>query len=242
MLDYNRVADEYARNRQINPEVLQALMSTSSVGKESVVLEVGCGTGNYIIALVANTGCRGWGIEPSIEMLSRARARASSVRFEQASAENIGLAPNVFDLVFSVDVIHHVSDCAAYFQGAYRVLKLGGRLCTVTDSAAIIQRRQPLSVYFPETITPELKRYPTTADLTAWMQRAGFVDVREQEVEFPYEITDLQTYREKAFSALHLISEAAFQSGIERMEADLRDAGKIQGVSRYVLLWGTKLE
>jgi cyclopropane fatty-acyl-phospholipid synthase-like methyltransferase len=239
-MDYNRLAAEYARNRQINPEVLQALIEGGPVKSSSTVLEVGCGTGNYIITLAASTGCQGWGIEPSIEMLSRARARVSSVRFEQASAENIALAANVFDLVFSVDVIHHVTDCRAYFQGDYRVLKPGGRLCTVTDSAAIIQRRQPLSVYFPETITPELKRYPRTADLTGWMQRAGFIDVQEREVEFPYEITDLQPYREKAFSALHLISEAAFLTGIERMEADLRDAGKIRGASRYVLLWGMK--
>lgn len=240
MLNYNRLAADYVRNRQINPDVLQALISTGCVDTQSRVLEVGCGTGNYIFALSSSTGCDGWGIEPSSEMVSRARAHAPSVRLEQARAEQIGLAANVFDLVFSVDVIHHVTDCAAYFQEAYRTLKPGGRVATVTDSAAIIHRRQPLSNYFPETIPAELKRYPPIADLTAHMQRAGFQNVQEQQIEFPYVITDLQPYREKSFSVLHLISEAAFQSGIRRMEADLLTAGRIDGISRYVLLWGTK--
>jgi hypothetical protein len=53
------------------------------------------------------------------------------------------------------------------------------------------------------------------------------------------DLSDIQAYRDKAFSALLLISEAAFQRGIERMEQDL-STGPIPCVSRYLLLWGTK--
>ncbi len=81
-----------------------------------------------------------------------------------------------FDLVFSVDVIHHVSDKAAFYREAARVLQPGGHACTVTDSEEIIRRREVLSGYFPETVEVELARYPRLADLEGWMAEAGLVE------------------------------------------------------------------
>jgi hypothetical protein len=71
------------------------------------------------------------------------------------------------------------------------------------------------------------------------MAQAGFREVVEQTVEAQYELVDSQAYRAKAFSALHLISEEAFQRGLERLEKDLQ-LGPVPGVLRYLLLWGVK--
>jgi len=144
-----------------------------------------------------------------------------------------------FDMVFSVDVIHHVGDRLAYIREAYRVLKAGGKVCTVTDSEWIIRHRQPLAAYFPETVEVDLGRYISIAELQQIMGQVGFGEITENTVEYCYQQTDIQPYRDKAFSCLRLISEDAFQSGIERMERDLR-TGPIQCVPRYLLLWGTK--
>ena len=51
MVNYETIAKEYARHRQINPEVLRSLIETTSISSSSNILEVGCGTGNYITAL-----------------------------------------------------------------------------------------------------------------------------------------------------------------------------------------------
>jgi SAM-dependent methyltransferase len=144
-----------------------------------------------------------------------------------------------FHLVFSVDVIHHVGDRAAYYVEAFRVLEAGGQVCTVTDSERIIRGRRPMAVYFPETIDVEVRRYPRIADLREEMRRAGFAGISEEMAEFACDLTDAQAYREKAFSALHLIPEEAFRMGLTRMEQDLR-AGPIPCVLGYLLLWGAK--
>lgn len=71
------------------------------------------------------------------------------------------------------------------------------------------------------------------------MGQAGFGGIAEATVEFPYTLTDIQAYRDRAFSSLHLISESAFERGIAQMERDLA-TGAIPCLSRYLLLWGTK--
>ena len=76
-IDYDTIAADYARHRTVHPGVLRALVETSHMARATRALEVGCGTGNYIAALRAATGCAGWGVDPSERMLARARQSAS---------------------------------------------------------------------------------------------------------------------------------------------------------------------
>jgi SAM-dependent methyltransferase len=172
-------------------------------------------------------------------MLIKARERTRGACLRLGRAEHLDYPDGFFDLVYSVDVIHHVGDRQAFFREGYRVLREGGRICTVTDSEEIIRRRQPLSVYFPETILLELLRYPRVPDLYETMRVSGFTDVQEAEVELCHSISDIQMYRDKAFSSLHMLPAKSFEEGLQRMERDLR-AGPIPVVSRYLLLWGTR--
>lgn len=239
MIDYNQIAAHYVRHRRVHPGVLQQLLSTGNLTSTARVLEVGCGTGNYIVGLESVIDCHCWGLEPAAEMLAQAQSRSPTITFQAGRAEQLDYQPDFFNLVFSVDVIHHVANHAAYFQEAYRILKNGGRLCTVTDSEEIIRHRQPLSVYFPETAEIDLQRYPRIEALRRLMTQTGFGRLTEQTVALNYQLTDIQIYRDRAFSALHLMSDRAFQQGLARMAHDLQ-AGPIRGVSRYLLLWGEK--
>ena len=238
-IDYNQVALEYAQHRRINPIVLEALIREGRLDCLSQVLEVGCGTANYISALEALTNCHAFGCEPSQEMLAQARSRAGTVALLEGRAEKLEYPDETFDLVFSIDVIHHVEGHQAYFKEAFRVLKPGGRLCTITESPELIVRRKPLSIYFPETAAADMKRYPSVTNLRLWMTRAGFTAQREKVHSHPYEKKDVKDYKDKAYSCLHMISEEAFTAGLKRMEADLQN-GPIACLSQYLFLWGSK--
>ena len=239
IFDYDALASQYARHRRIHPEVFQELLETSVVVTESTVLEVGCGTGNYITDLHKKAGCRCWGVDPSDEMLAIAHEKSAEISFKPGRAEKLDFPDAFFSFIFSVDVIHHLQRHRSYIQEAYRTLKPGGRLCTVTESAELLRTRVPLASYFPETVEKALIRYPRISKLKALMRSAGFQEQNEKKVVFPYEIYDIQVYEEKAFSSLHLIPEDAFKRGISRMHADL-ETGPIQAVSHYLLLWGKK--
>ncbi len=238
-MDYDLLAEEYARHRQVHPVVLQNLVEQGRIGPGSRVLEVGCGTANYLLAVTQTAGCEGWGIDPSPAMLAKAAARLGQERLRLGAAGRLEFPDSFFDLVFSVDVIHHVVDRADAYREAWRVLKPGGLICTVTDSEWIIRRRRPLSEYFPETVELELARYPQISDLWSMMVTAGFEAIHEETVEFAYPLADLEPYRAKAYSSLHLISEEAFQGGLRRMAADLQK-GPLQCIAYYLMLWGRR--
>ncbi len=242
-VDYDRAAGQYAAHRQIHPGVLAELCSRGRIGPRSAVLEVGCGTGNYIAACQRGDGGRPgrgtWGLDPSPGMLAHARTRPEPVAWVQGLAERLPFAPAQFDLVFSVDVIHHVAGKAAYHHQAARVLRPGGQLCTVTDSEEIIRRREILSGYFPDTVELELARYPRLAQLLTWMGEAGLTDWEVITVELPFELTNAQPFRDRAYSSLHLISEEAWRAGLARLERDLA-RGPVPGVARYACVWGRR--
>jgi len=235
LLDYNQLAAEYARHRRVHPLVFRRLLEAGGTR----ILEVGCGTGNYITSIACATGSACFGIDPSEEMLHRAAEKGAPVTLQVGRAESLPFPDASFDLIFSVDVIHHVQDRPLHMREAFRALKARGRLATVTDSEWVIRHRIPLTAYWPETEEIELRRYPAMADLARFMTEAGFAQAQEELVEFPWELTDTGPYREKAFSSLHLIGEAAFRRGLERLEADLA-RGPVRCVSYYSLLWGIK--
>ncbi|MCX7796477.1 MAG: methyltransferase domain-containing protein [bacterium] len=234
---FNKIANSYAKYREIHPGVLRNLLTR--IDKDQKVLEIGCGTGNYIIALNSLKGCQAWGIDISEEMLSIAQNRTSNVDFRVQDAINIDFPSEFFDFIFSVNVIHHIKDYQKYYREAYRVLKYGGVIVTITDSEWILRNRKPLTFYFPETLEVDLKRYPSIEKLKNIMKEIGFQNIGEEITEYYYYLTDIGAYREKSFSSLNLISEEAFRKGIERMERDL-ERGPIPCVSRFIILWGEK--
>jgi ubiquinone/menaquinone biosynthesis C-methylase UbiE len=236
---YRDIASDYARHRRVHPGVLARLIATGPIHRNSRVLEVGCGTGNYIYALDQSVGCLCWGIDPCEQMLVQAMGHSHSVQFICGSAEDLAFPAESFDLVFSVDVVHHLSDRTKAFSEAARVLRPGGRLCIVTDSEDILRNRQPLSVYFPETVAVELSRYPAIDLLRTEMAAAGFVELAETVVEYSTELPDIEPYRAQVFSSLRLISKEEFARGMARLEEDFRK-GPIRWVSRYLMLCGAR--
>jgi len=235
-LDYNKMASTYARYRTANQLVLSELRRKWKSSRESKVLEVGCGTGLHLRALIEIIGCKGLGIDPSQEMI-RYAVDSEDIHFFEGVAEELPFKASLFDFAFSVNVIHLIKNTQDYFCEALRVLKPDGLICTATDSERIIRNRKPLAQYWPGTVEVDLVRYPKIELLRQQMTEAGFVDIEEHETYRTFEVADAAPYREKAFSCLHLISEEKFLAGLQRLETDLK-TGPVHGMSEFVFLWG----
>ena len=83
-VDYETRAEGYAQHRQVNRAVLGALLS--GVGPDTRVLEVGCGTGNYISAIQEIAGCPCIGSDPSGAMRGTLIERGTQVPAVAGSA------------------------------------------------------------------------------------------------------------------------------------------------------------
>ena len=103
------------------------------------VLDVGCGTGALAIAAKDRLGPGGQvcGVDPSSEMVARARRKATragvDVRFETAAIEALPFPDATFDAVLSSLMLHHLNeeDRGQGIAEIARVLKSGGKFLAV---------------------------------------------------------------------------------------------------------------
>jgi ubiquinone/menaquinone biosynthesis C-methylase UbiE len=205
-IDYDHLAAAYAQHRRIHPKVLRKLVEAAGASGSDPVLEIGCGSGNYIAAVQSATGCRCFGVDPSARMLDAARGQNPEVSFQVGRGEQLPFADSAFGLAFSVDVIHHVAARADFYAEAWRVLRAGGTVGTVTESEDMIRRRLH-SHYFPDTIAIELRRYPSIAELTALMRQTR----TPPPVSTPYYTPDKASRSRRAGSAFFCILQVVMQ-------------------------------
>jgi ubiquinone/menaquinone biosynthesis C-methylase UbiE len=117
----------------------EQLVRLARLGPNESVLDVGCGTGALALAVKDEVGSGGQvcGIDPSLEMVARARRKAAKAgvdaRFETAVVEALPFPDATFDAVLSSLMLHHLSD-----EGPRRgvgeigrVLKPGGTFLAV---------------------------------------------------------------------------------------------------------------
>ena len=221
--DYDEYAPTYAWARGAVPWVLQPLAdSTRLLRVGAAVLEIGCGTGNYIRAL--SEGRRDLvyvGFDVSGPMLEQARGKGSSVTFIRAdAAKRFPFADGAFGLAFAVDVIHHIADLPCLFDQARRVLLPGGQLTIVTDSETTLRRRS-LTKFFPEILPIELARYPPLPLLHEEAWRAGLQLISQAEAtgQIALGVEFLTRLEAKSSSAMRLIEPQAHADGMARVRA-----------------------
>ena len=103
------------------------------------VLDVGCGTGGFALAAARAVGAGGSvvGIDPSPEMVDRARGKArrahSRATFQTAAIETLPFPDASFDVVTLSLVLHQLPPDALHagMVEVRRVLKPGGRLFAI---------------------------------------------------------------------------------------------------------------
>ena len=93
-----------------------------------LVLDVGCGMGRFA-EVATRWGAHVVGIDLSLACeVAAENLRDRQAVFFQADVFRLPLAPDSFDFIYSLGVLHHTPDCKAAFQVLPRLLKPGGRI------------------------------------------------------------------------------------------------------------------
>lgn len=155
------------------------ILELGGVRSGESVLDVGCGTGSLAILAKEITGPAGavCAVDPSPEMLARARAKAAragvEVRFENAAAQALPFPDSSFDVALSTMMLHHLGRAGRRQLAAElrRVIKPGGR-ALVVDFARSEAKRGGFAGHLRHR-----HGHIDPAEIVGLLEGAGFHDV-----------------------------------------------------------------
>jgi len=181
----------------------------------SLVVDMGCGTGNYGLGIQTRTGCTIVGFDPSMGMLKQTREKTPDFPIVQAVGEYMPYRGDIFNLVYAAQVWHHVRDRALAAKECGRVLRRGGTKIAHTIGHAQLHKKV-IFKFFPEIKQSQLDAYPSDDEFTRNFTVAGL----KTEIH-PYLIERYQTVDEfveiaegKLWSMFHPITKEGLERGV----------------------------
>ena len=170
---YNKISGSYDSGRVASSESVEKLVRLLSIGNDSVILDMGCGTGNYLRALKP-AAQNVIGIDLSEGMLEQARSKHSDLLCGDVT--RLPFAAETFDGVIAMQVLHHVSEKEQFLSEAQRVLRKGASIALNTCSHQQI-RTFWLYHYFPGGLAVDLGRIPDSPEIATLLVKSGFRNV-----------------------------------------------------------------
>lgn len=142
------------------------------------ILDVGCGTGIPLAALVRERGGRGLtGLDLSPAMLQRGREKLGhSASWVAGDAGRLPFRSGTFELVVSLSALHNWSQPVAALDEIRRVLRSGGRIAITDwcgDDWIMRLRNRALRLVQPAQV-----RVMRASELEALLETAGFGWIR----------------------------------------------------------------
>ena len=230
---YDFSGDQYDFTRAADPYLANKIFELLQPHSNGMHLDIGCGTGNYTMALAAK-GLSFTGVDPSEKMLDLARAKAPHIQWRVGSAENIPADNDTFDNIIATLTLHHWNDLDVGFTELHRVLKNHGKIVIYTSCPSQM-RHYWLNHYFPKMMAHSIERMPSLDQVRAALSRAQFNVTHTEPYHVTRELQDLVLYAGKERPELYfngqyrkgissfnsLANQAEIDSGLRALKHDL---------------------
>ena len=242
---YDRIGAGYNRTRQTDPYLLERLLFHLQPVNGGRYLDIGCGTGNYTIAL-HRAGINFIGVDPSEEMLDIARRRCETIEWKRGKAESLPLEDETVDGTIASLTIHHWVSLEKGFQELARALKPGGRVVIFTSTPEQMQGYW-LNHYFPKMMEDSMVQMPASEVVVEAMKQGGLEVTGFEKYFVQPGLKDLFLYSGKHQPTLYfdpivrggissfssLANRQEVERGLARLKRDM-DSGKMDEVAgRY---------
>ena len=126
---YADIYDYLVFNSQKDQYEVGEIVNKTTPSSESVILDVGCGTGHHVAELIAS-GYKTQGIDISPSMIDQAKKNFPNFKFEVGDALNTSeFAPNTFTHITCMYfTIYYLQDKLQFFENCMKWLMPGGYL------------------------------------------------------------------------------------------------------------------
>ena len=226
-MDYNKVAHLYDqtphRDKEIDPNLIIFLDKQSHIlPTELRLLDMGCGTGNQLIANLAQVPqAQFTGLDLFGGMLKQAQTKNRNLNWVQANSANPPFVAQSFHYISNQFSFHHVHHKTAMLQTVFTLLKPGGQFVMVNICPREMSNWLCYQ-YFPTALQTDLAHFMPAPEIEKCLYQAGFVEV-ELDFKHIYFEQDLASFLTQArqrhhISQLSTISLADYQAGLKRLE------------------------
>ena len=229
--DYGRIAAHYDQVRPTDrPHIewwVRRLIEAGELRPGKQLLDLGCGTGRWGILLAEHARCRCIGVDASVEMLTKARAkdRTGLCSWVEGQALNPPVPAESSDCVLMSLLLHFLDDVPAVFRVALDRLRDGGVLL-VRQPTLEQAANDPIHVFFLESLAIERRRTPLGREIEFWLDEAGFASVKVEPVRlrtYPTLADWFEEIRLRVPSVLQLLPDEVYQRGVARCRSFMRD-------------------
>lgn len=187
--NYSETSATYDQFRTpIGVDVILEILAAGGIAPEGArLLDAGCGTGNYLVALRGRFSSL-VGLEFNSSMLERAEAKlatAANVSLCQGSILAMPFPEASFDVVMLNQVIHHLDTAGDTSSGDWpnlvralgecrRVLRCGGALVINTCTREQIEKGSWYNALIPAAVARMARRYVPVEILAKLLAEVGF--------------------------------------------------------------------
>ena len=234
-VNYDDIAHLYDsqphRDKTVDPQLLAFLTDQPRQADEPpAVLDLGCGTGNQLVANRSRlVDARLVGVDFFHGMLRQARPKADDIAWVQADSAAPPFVNQSFDFISNQYSFHHVQNKPALIKAVYRLLRPGGRF-VMTNICPREMKRWLYYRYFPAALAADLHHFWPKEEIVASMKAVGFrqVQLALQPIDYEQDLTHFveSVRRRDTCSQLVTISDEAYQTGLQRLEEELRWVGR----------------
>lgn len=171
---------DIGQNSWITAEEMITLIQPLHLNRNSVVLEVACGSGGPAMFVAESTGCKIHGVDSNENAIETARNQSSQIQFKVADANQaLPFDSDTFDAIYCMDAVNHLTNRLQILSEWYRLLKKGGRFL-YTDPIVVtgaltndeMMKRSSIGffLFVPENANEK------------WIEEAGFRLIQREDV------------------------------------------------------------
>jgi ubiquinone/menaquinone biosynthesis C-methylase UbiE len=233
--DYAKIASTYDENKErLNIPKDLLIESQLSEFPEIRILDIGCGTGNYLSAQQqfykeTHKKIQWIGIDPSPDMLSIAVDKCADTQFIQSEIETIPPFQERFHLITSHFSFHHFIDKHRALKNIARSIENNG-IFKYQNIVPEYMSKWWVYHYFPESYFEDQHRFWDLDLLTYELGKYGFETTQSISITKTNRSTQqiLDDSERRDTSQLAMIEDRIYFSGLKRIKED-----SANGITQY---------
>lgn len=182
--DYGRASKNYDKTRRpVGAEVIAGCMAMGSTPlSETTILDAGCGTGNYSVAIMPLVRrIEAVDMNPAMIEVASEKFSGENIAFHKAPIDSLPFGDSTFDGVMVNQVLHHLpeNDDGAFSAHSRvvgelaRIMKPGGVLTINTCSQTQLESAYWYYSLIPEAVNSLRSRYAPPVKLAEFMEMSG---------------------------------------------------------------------